>query len=97
MKYILYGVNPNTKDFNPITHLVLLTEEEARALTAAVEEYDDFEKRFRGRFIDARKLLLAVRSIVQATLKAAQNEPIGRFLLTHPNTYVDLGEGAHIA
>jgi len=47
MRRFVYGVNVDTEDYNPITHIVVLTEEEARSL----EDFEDLLERFGERMV----------------------------------------------
>ncbi|WP_167481883.1 hypothetical protein [Thermus caldilimi] len=41
MRRFVYGVNLDSEDYNPITHIAVLTEEEARSLEDFVERFGD--------------------------------------------------------
>ncbi|ETN89231.1 hypothetical protein [Thermus sp. NMX2.A1] len=47
MRRFVYGINLETEDYNPITHIALLTEEEARSL----QDFEDFVERFGDRLV----------------------------------------------
>ncbi|MCS6869599.1 hypothetical protein [Thermus sp.] len=47
MRRFVYGVNLDSEDYNPITHIAILTEEEAKSL----EDFEDFLERFGDRLV----------------------------------------------
>lgn len=72
---VLYGIHEDGEDWNPLTHLALLTLEE----TKDVEDITDFFHRFGHRLVVAEEVLLG-REWVERSL--------GDILVRHAGTFV---------